>query len=124
MLDVVKKEFKDHVGEMENLRNTTRERRNSTTRWTTFEDDENCHPNLFASRDYSLPVKQQNISPLVENHTYNYNNSSGSTNCFESNPFLQDYTKSSNGNELKPESAFFEDQNPFWSPRHGSSLMG
>jgi len=46
----VKKEFKDHVGEMENMRNAASEkRRNSSNsmRWTTFEDDENCHPNLF-----------------------------------------------------------------------------
>ncbi|KMT03593.1 hypothetical protein BVRB_8g192660 [Beta vulgaris subsp. vulgaris] len=46
VLDVVKKEFKDHVGEMENMRKTTLERRyTSSKRWTTFEDDENCHPN-------------------------------------------------------------------------------
>ncbi|KAG6589801.1 hypothetical protein SDJN03_15224, partial [Cucurbita argyrosperma subsp. sororia] len=50
VIDVVKKEFKDHVGEMENMRNAASEkRRNSSNsmRWTTFEDDENCHPNLF-----------------------------------------------------------------------------
>ncbi|KAL2929891.1 Vacuolar protein sorting-associated protein 70 [Bienertia sinuspersici] len=47
VLDVVKKEFKNHVGEMEDMRNAARERRyTSSKRWTTFEDDdENCHPN-------------------------------------------------------------------------------
>lgn len=54
MLDVVKKEFKDHVGEMENMRNAARERQQTNSkRWTTFEDDddENCHPNLFAANN-------------------------------------------------------------------------
>ncbi|CAN1290347.1 hypothetical protein LINPERPRIM_LOCUS20647 [Linum perenne] len=52
VLDVVKKEFKDHVGEMENMKNATREKNlNNSKRWTTFddEDSENSHPNLFGS---------------------------------------------------------------------------
>ncbi|XP_062078256.1 uncharacterized protein LOC133782855 [Humulus lupulus] len=51
VLDVVKKEFKDHVGEMENMRSAAREKHgNNSKRWTTFDDDdENCHPNLFAN---------------------------------------------------------------------------
>ncbi|EOY31303.1 Uveal autoantigen with coiled-coil domains and ankyrin repeats isoform 1 [Theobroma cacao] len=97
VLDVVKKEFKDHVGEMENMRNATREKHhNNSMRWTTFEDDENCHPNLFAN-----------------NHTSGYTDN-------KNNPFSYDYTDS----KLRPESAFCQDQNPFWNPRNGSSLLG
>ncbi|XP_030473110.2 uncharacterized protein LOC115690787 [Syzygium oleosum] len=77
VLDVVKKEFKDHVGEMEKLRNAARERHNHSARWTTFDDDENCHPNLFAAnKDYSLPQKQPFDS-----------------SCFEENPFFQNYAE-------------------------------
>lgn len=84
VLDVVKKEFKDHVGEMENLRNAAREKHSSNSmRWTTFDDDdENCHPNLFSQQ-----------------------NSTG------------------NGNKLRSESTFLQDQNPFWTPGHGSSML-
>lgn len=46
-----------HAGEMENIRNTTRQGRDkhtkTTTRWATFEDDENYHPNLFAPEHQS-----------------------------------------------------------------------
>ncbi|XVE63599.1 hypothetical protein DITRI_Ditri07aG0032700 [Diplodiscus trichospermus] len=98
VLDVVKKEFKDHVGDMENMRNATREKyKNNSMRWTTFEDDENCHPNLFAN-----------------NHT------SGTAKDLGNNPFSSHYTD----NKLRHESAFFQEQNPFWNPRHGSSLLG
>ncbi|KAJ1385889.1 hypothetical protein SESBI_41293 [Sesbania bispinosa] len=47
VLDVVKKEFKSHVGEMEKMRNFAREKHGNSRRWTTFEDDENFHPNLL-----------------------------------------------------------------------------
>lgn len=105
VLDVVKKEFKDHVGEMENMRNATREKHNSnSTQWTTFEDDENCHPNLFSHHD----------NPFSSN--------SNSSKGFQNNPFFHDYTES-NGNKLRTESAIFQDQNPFWTPRHGSSYI-
>ncbi|XVE98473.1 hypothetical protein REPUB_Repub03eG0109400 [Reevesia pubescens] len=98
VLDVVKKEFKDHVGEMENMRNATREKHNNNSmRWTSFEDDENRHPNLFASNSTS----------------------GGTTKDFRNNYFSYDY----NDNKLIPESAFFQDQNPFWNQRHGSSLL-
>ncbi|XP_039051376.1 uncharacterized protein LOC120192714 [Hibiscus syriacus] len=85
VLDVVKKEFKEHVGEMESMRNITRQKHKKySLRWTTFEDDiENCHPNLFD------------------------NNTSGATKGFKNNPEL----------------AFFQDHNPFWNQRHGSSLL-
>uniref|UniRef100_A0A803N6T6 Uncharacterized protein n=2 Tax=Chenopodium quinoa TaxID=63459 RepID=A0A803N6T6_CHEQI len=53
VLDVVKKEFKDHVGEMENMRHATWERRcTSSKRWTAFEDDENCHPNRVSPANH------------------------------------------------------------------------
>ncbi|KAJ9131188.1 hypothetical protein P3X46_035275 [Hevea brasiliensis] len=105
VLDVVKKEFKDHVGEMENMRNASREKHSyNSKRWTTFEDDnddhENFHPNLFA-----------------------YSNSNM---CFENNnPFFHDYSSESNGNKLRSKSSSsFQDQNPLWSPRHGHTLLG
>ncbi|XP_031383756.1 uncharacterized protein LOC116197690 isoform X1 [Punica granatum] len=63
VLDVVKKEFKDHVGEMEKLRNAARERQNSSTYWTTFDDDdddENSHPNLFRNRQQQTFVREEN----------------------------------------------------------------
>lgn len=76
VLDVVKKEFKEHVGDMENMRNASREKHNNNSmRWTTFEDDENCHPNLFE-----------------DNRTKDLRNNQ------------------------RPESAFFQDHNPFWNP--------
>ncbi|OMO52239.1 hypothetical protein CCACVL1_29296 [Corchorus capsularis] len=96
VLDVVKKEFKEHVGEMENMRNATREKHhNNSMRWTTFEDDENCHPNLFANSNSYSSTKEDS----------------------RNNPFSYDY--SDNNKKLRPESAFFQDQNPFWNPRHG-----
>ncbi|RDX91752.1 hypothetical protein CR513_26212, partial [Mucuna pruriens] len=63
VLDVVKKEFKDHVAEMENMRNIAREKHGNSRRWTTtFDDDENIHPNLFGHRDNS--VRSSNINPF------------------------------------------------------------
>lgn len=55
-MDVVRKEFKNHVGEMGGGNSkvviTTKEEKQNSKRWTTFDDDydddENCHPNLFA----------------------------------------------------------------------------
>ncbi|MQL99072.1 hypothetical protein Taro_031789 [Colocasia esculenta] len=48
VLDVVRKEFKDHVGEMETLRNAAKERRESSEKWVAFdEDDGDFHTNLF-----------------------------------------------------------------------------
>lgn len=46
VLDVVQKEFKEHVGEMDNLRKTAREKRNSAARRRGLEDDENCSPSI------------------------------------------------------------------------------
>ncbi|XP_010928263.1 uncharacterized protein [Elaeis guineensis] len=54
VLDVVRKEFKDHVSEMETLRNATGEKNGSAEKWVAFEDnDENMHINLF-SEDQAL----------------------------------------------------------------------
>ncbi|MCD7472559.1 hypothetical protein HAX54_013830 [Datura stramonium] len=71
VLDVVRKEFKNHVGEMGgNLKGITREEeKQNSKRWTTFddyEDDENCHPNLFApQQDHTFPSKQaKSFTPL------------------------------------------------------------
>ncbi|KAE9604546.1 hypothetical protein Lalb_Chr11g0072971 [Lupinus albus] len=54
VLDVVKKEFKNHVGEMENMRKDAEFLHENSMGWTTFEDDENLHPNLFVQQDNSL----------------------------------------------------------------------
>ncbi|KAL1822209.1 hypothetical protein ACET3Z_008987 [Daucus carota] len=61
VLNVVRKEFKDHVGEM---KASGREKKQSPKRWETFDedDDQNCHPNLFAS--CHVPIKQANSTPL------------------------------------------------------------
>ncbi|CAK7338529.1 unnamed protein product [Dovyalis caffra] len=100
VLDVVKKEFKDHVGEMENKRNAAREKHHSNSmRWTTFEDDENCHPNLFSQQDHHSFPKNQNFTAKNDYNAYN-------------NPFSQGYSESE-GNRLRTESF----QNPFWIPR-------
>lgn len=125
MLDVVKKEFKDHVGEMESMRNAAREKRGHSTRWTTFEDDENCHPNLFAHQDHSFQMKQTKLAPSKEDYSYISNIDSSNTKCFENNPFFHDYSDG-RGEKPRSELGFDQDQNqnPFWSPKQGSSVMG
>ena len=114
MLDVVKKEFKDHVGEMENKKNAAREKHSNSssnsTRWTTFEDDkddddddENCHPNLFSAQ------QMKNQTKLAPSKTdYSYSSSSYISNI-NSNPFFHQQPRSELG--------FYQDQNPFWSPK-------
>ncbi|CAJ1944730.1 unnamed protein product [Sphenostylis stenocarpa] len=64
VLDVVKKEFKDHVAEMENMRNVAREKHSNSRRWTTttFDDDENIHPDISGHRNNS--VRSSNINPF------------------------------------------------------------
>ncbi|PIA45646.1 hypothetical protein AQUCO_01600102v1 [Aquilegia coerulea] len=103
VLDVVKKEFKDHVGEMENMRQATKEKRQSSARWVSFEDnDENCHPNLFTHQD--LTSNDHDVR---------------SFKCFDPQSFLSD----SHGEKLRSESTFSHDYNPFWSPKAGSPMM-
>ncbi|XP_057968336.1 uncharacterized protein LOC131157898 [Malania oleifera] len=124
VLDVVRKEFKDHVGEMENMRNNAREKRENC--WAKFddEDDENCHPNLFGNhQDRSLPMKQGKFTSTNSNGC-NFRSNSKANKCFETNPFFQDY-QGNDGEKLRSKSLFDPDyQNPFWSPRKGSSMFG
>ncbi|CAJ1975587.1 unnamed protein product [Sphenostylis stenocarpa] len=54
VLDVVKKQSKNNVGEMENRHNDTEGKYENSIGWTTFEDDENLHPNLSIHHDKSL----------------------------------------------------------------------
>ncbi|XP_022135155.1 uncharacterized protein LOC111007191 isoform X2 [Momordica charantia] len=94
VIDVVKKEFKEHVGEMENKRNAASEkRRNSSNsmRWTTFEDDENCQPNLFFNNHHK---------------------------GFQNNPFFDVESKNST-HQIGSDSAY---ENPFWRPRPSTGL--
>ncbi|GAB2238032.1 hypothetical protein Droror1_Dr00015934 [Drosera rotundifolia] len=49
VLDVVKKEFKEHVKEMGNKRNTKQENPVTRKRSPAYQDDENRHPSLFSS---------------------------------------------------------------------------
>ncbi|XP_038876909.1 uncharacterized protein LOC120069260 isoform X2 [Benincasa hispida] len=97
VIDVVKKEFKDHVGEMEIKRNAASEkRRNSSNsmRWTTFDDDENCQPNLF--------------------------NNINNPKCFENNPFFDDTSKNTTTHQMRSDPAY---ENPFWRPSTGLSTL-
>ncbi|KAK4369878.1 hypothetical protein RND71_009353 [Anisodus tanguticus] len=83
VLDVVRKEFKNHVGEKGgNLKGITKEeKKQNSKRWTTFDDydDENCHPNLFApQQDHSFPSKQAKIfTPLKSSGPVYVNSSIG-----------------------------------------------
>ena len=101
VLDEVKEESKDHVGEMENKRNAAREKdHNNSMRWTTFEDDdENYHPNLFSQQDHHSFPKGQNFTARNDHRAY-------------TNPFSHDYSEN-NGDKMRTESF----QNPFWIPR-------
>lgn len=66
VLDVVRKEFKEHVGEIENLRNVARDRHvKNSSGWETFEeDDENYHPNLFTNQDRHFRPNNKSCSLL------------------------------------------------------------
>ncbi|CAN6681334.1 unnamed protein product [Malus baccata var. baccata] len=105
VLDVVKKEFKEHVGEMESLRNAAREKHGiHSAQWVTFQDDEeNCHPNLFAP-------------PCDNNHNY-------TSKFHETNPFCDDHLHTT-PRKLRSKPAAYtqeqnQNQNPFWIPGHG-----
>ncbi|WOL19069.1 hypothetical protein Cni_G27866 [Canna indica] len=58
VLDVVRKEFKDHVGEMETLRSAASDRKHEhggAEKWVAFEEkDENLHLNLFSQKQNTL----------------------------------------------------------------------
>ncbi|KAI9126056.1 hypothetical protein K1719_003474 [Acacia pycnantha] len=70
VLEVVKKEFKEHVGDMEIKRSNAREKHSTNSkRWTnTFDEEgENFHPNLFANhhQDHNNnPFRSSNINPF------------------------------------------------------------
>ncbi|KAK8597910.1 hypothetical protein V6N13_095304 [Hibiscus sabdariffa] len=134
VLDVVKKEFKEHVGEMENMRNVTRQKhKNNSMRWTTFDvNNENCHPNLFDHNTGGGSTKahvgemenMRNVSRQKHKNnsmrwtTFDDDNENCHPNLFDHNTG----GGSAKGFKNYPESAFFQDQNPFWNQRHGSSL--
>ncbi|XP_058067489.1 uncharacterized protein LOC131216902 [Magnolia sinica] len=105
VLDVVKKEFKDHVGEMDSLRNAAREKNNNSAGWVAFDDknDENFHPNLFYHNNQCQSKQQAPFSNRKEDNFHSSN-----SECFVNNPFHNNS---------------YENQNPFWNPR-GSSMMG
>jgi len=50
----VKKQLKNRVGEMETRHNDAEMKHENSMGWTTFEDEENLHPNLFVHHDKSL----------------------------------------------------------------------
>lgn len=86
VLDVVKKELKDHAEERESTRGREREKRNSK-RWTTFDDEENSHPNLFAPHDEPYSMKQVRLSSSSRSTRASFNNSSIDKG-FRYNPFF------------------------------------
>lgn len=98
MLDVVKKEFKDHVGEMEGLRNNARERNGSGSgKWVAFDEDneENYHPNYVFLRDH--PVMNEGRRMQLQAAASSKVMKVGSRDCYlNNNPFI-------------------DDQNPFWA---------
>jgi len=55
----VKKQLKNRVGEMENWHNDA-EVKHENMGWTTFEEEENIHPNLFVPHDKSLRSRSNN----------------------------------------------------------------
>ncbi|XP_020573773.1 uncharacterized protein LOC110020125 [Phalaenopsis equestris] len=94
VLDVVKKEFKDHVGEMENLRNASKPKPDSfKENWVTFNTEyENFHPNLFSP--VQLTSNQQRV---------------------KDNPFIEGHEDVDACNVSK--NPFIQVQNPFWPPK-------
>ncbi|XAR66812.1 hypothetical protein NMG60_11013156 [Bertholletia excelsa] len=85
-----------------NMTTTANENQKSPENWATFDDDENCHPNLFAP-SYNNPITTKQARQEGDHMK----------NCYKNNPFVADYDQSNDGNK----------QNPFWSPRHGSSML-
>ncbi|XP_073132473.1 uncharacterized protein [Henckelia pumila] len=80
VLDVVRKEFKDHIGGDVGNPNIAAEnsRERNSKRWATFDDDENSHPNLFAPQA-SLASSKNTRASL---------NSSSIDKGFKYNPFF------------------------------------
>lgn len=84
-LDVVRKELKDHTEEKETSRVCMVREKNNSKRWTTFDEEENSHPNLFAPQQ-SYSMKQAKFSSSRTSRT-SFNNSSIDKG-FKYNPFF------------------------------------
>ena len=112
MLEVVRKEYKDHVNEIKNISiaikkeqkkpveekwtnfddvnisNSIKKEQKKTVeqRWTTFDDDdENCHPNLFADR---APVSSGFVLQKDDRSVRASKNRSSTDRLFKNNPFF------------------------------------
>lgn len=88
MLEVVRKEFKDHVNEIKNMSNSVmkKEPKISEEKWTTFDDiddDENCHPNLFSDRARDTSGSQKVDRSVRVSKVRN-----SSDRLFKNNPFF------------------------------------
>lgn len=89
MLEVVRKEFKDHVNEIKNMSTSAMKKKEpiiSEEKWTTFDevdDDENCHPNLFADRGRVTPGSQKEDRSVCVSKVRN-----SSDRLFKNNPFF------------------------------------
>ncbi|KZV27425.1 hypothetical protein F511_02534 [Dorcoceras hygrometricum] len=63
VLDVVRKEFKDHLGDVGKPKVTdANSRQHNSKRWASFDDDENSHPNLFAPQASFVSSKNTRAS--------------------------------------------------------------
>ncbi|KAJ9551172.1 hypothetical protein OSB04_015217 [Centaurea solstitialis] len=89
VLEVMRKEFKDHVDEIKNMSKSAmkKEQKTSEEKWTTFDDDdENCHPNLFAKPG---PVSSGFGSHQKDDHSVRVSKNRNSTDrLFKNNPFF------------------------------------
>ncbi|KAM0036942.1 hypothetical protein Hdeb2414_s0014g00432311 [Helianthus debilis subsp. tardiflorus] len=89
VLEVVRKEFKDHVNEIKNMSNSAMKKKEpkiAEEKWTTFddiEDDENCHPNLFADRAQVTSGSQKEDRSVRVSKVRN-----SSDRLFKNNPFF------------------------------------
>ncbi|XP_076892430.1 uncharacterized protein LOC143544161 [Bidens hawaiensis] len=89
VLEVVRKEFKDHVNEIKNMSTSAMKKKEpiiSEEKWTTFdevEDDENCHPNLFADRARVTSGSQKDDRSVRVSKVRN-----SSDRLFKNNPFF------------------------------------
>ncbi|KAI3754441.1 hypothetical protein L1987_54225 [Smallanthus sonchifolius] len=88
VLEVVRKEFKEHVNEIKNMSSSVmkKEPRISEEKWTTFDDiddDENCHPNLFSDRARVTSGSQKDDRSVRVSKVRN-----SSDRLFKNNPFF------------------------------------
>ncbi|PWA78047.1 hypothetical protein CTI12_AA218820 [Artemisia annua] len=88
VLEVVRKEYKDHVNEIKNMSIAIKKEQKKTVeqRWTTFDDDdENRHPNLFADR---APVSLGFVSQKDDRSARASKNRRSTDRLFKNNPFF------------------------------------